>query len=234
MNRNRKYFGMTGSQIGILVALAGALLLILCLAGWLVFGNGFGFSRLPQDIPTPVSSPTLIVIPTITTTPLPTPIPYEQLIPTGWKQHRTALVEIWLPPIYKDAKNIIPEGAALSAVPELILSRPASKTNLYGEFVMVFYEPITTESLDSFLDVKLQSLPSTVRVVDRRKVLVNTTEAVRIATETRVETLELNGLSYVILDGNTVWYVEFIAQINNFYEELELFEDSMQTFRLVK
>jgi len=176
----------------------------------------------------------LVVIPTITPTPLPTPIPYEQLIPNGWTQHRTALVEIWLPPAYKNAKKVIPEGAALSAVPELVFSQPATKADLYGEFVLVVYEPLTIESLDSFLDVKLQSVPSTVRVVDRRKTLVNTTEAIRVMTETSVDGIDVNGLTYIILDGGTVWYVEFIAQINDFYEDLELFEDAMLTFRLVR
>jgi len=234
MHQNRKYFGMTGLQIGILVALAGALFLILCVAGWVIFGNGFSFSRLPQDIPTPVPSPTLVVIPTITTTPLPTLVPYEQLIPKGWKQFRTALIEIWLPSEFKDAKLVVPKGVTTLAVPELILSKPASKTSLYNMWVVVSYEPLTTESLDSFLDLKFQSISSDLRVVERRKALVNSTEAFRIVIETRVNNVDANELAYIFQDGGTVWYVLFIAQINEFYDELNSFEDSVLTFRWVK
>ena len=224
---------MTGSQIGILAALAGVLFLILCVAGWLIFGDGLSFSQPPVVTPIPLISPTSIIIPTVTNTPIPTPVPYEQLIPNGWKQHLTTLVEIWLPPTFKDAKTSS-KGRESLAVSELILSRPASKTTSYIMWVLVSYEPLTTESLDSFLDLKLQSLSSDYRVVERRKVLVNSTEAVRAVVETRDGVVDVNELVYIFLDGSTVWYVEYIAQINEFYNELATFEDSIKTFRLVR
>lgn len=233
MNQNRKYLGMTGSQIGILIALAGALLVILCLAGWLIFGNGFSFSGAQQVVPTPVSTSTSIVIPTLTPTVLPTPIPYEQLIPTGWVQHRTSLVEIWLPTVFKNVKTL-PEGFVITAVPELIMSQPVSKTSQYAKWVVVAYEPITTDSLDSFLDLKIQSLPASVRVAERGNVLLNGSPAVKVLIETRVDTLDVNELIYIIQDGSTIWYVSFIAQINDYYAELEMFETGKETFRLVK
>ena len=234
MAQNRKYFGMTGSQVGILAGLAGLVCCLFALAGWLIFGGGMNFARLPANAPTPHLTPTLIVIPTITPTPLPTPIPYEQLIPQGWTQHRTALVELWLPPAYKDSKLAVPKGAALTGVPALVVSQPASKTSNYVEWVIVSYEPLTTDSLDSFLDVKIQSEPASLRVVDRRKESLNSTPAVRITIETRVDNVDVNELAFVFQDGSTVWYVMYLAQINEFYEELGIFEDSVLTFRLVK
>jgi hypothetical protein len=233
MDSNRKYLGMTIPQLGILVGLAGALLLILCVAGWLIFGGGLS-SASPQPIPTTaVPTVTLIVTPTITPTPAPTAIPYEQLIPQGWKQYRTSLVEIWLPAAFKETKSL-PKGLAMAAVPELILSQPASKTVQYARSIVISYEPLTTDSLDSFLDLKIQSLPSPARVTGRNNDLLNTTAVIKVSIETRVDTLDMNELLYVFQDGGTVWYVAFFTQINEFYANVEMFEKSALTFRLVK
>jgi hypothetical protein len=233
MYQNRKYFGMTRTQIGIL---AGMALLVFCLfgvLGFLVFGGGFSLGGGSQEIPTPNPTVTLIVIPTVTPTPLPTPIPYEQLIPTGWTQHRTALIEIWFPPQFKAAKAPASEGATTFAAVELVVSK-SSGSSIYNMWGAVSYEPLTTESLKSFLDVKVQSLAAELRVADRRSVILNGVPAERILIEGRVDTIDVNELAYVIQDGGTVWYVLYVAQINEFYENLEIFESSAQTFRLVK
>ncbi|MFN8425617.1 MAG: hypothetical protein U0X87_05080 [Anaerolineales bacterium] len=101
MNSGRKYFGMTIPQLGVLAGLAGALFLILCVGGWLILGGGVNTAS-PQQIPTAIEpTVTLAAPPTATFTPMPTAIPYEQLIPQGWKQQRTDLVEIWLPSDYR-------------------------------------------------------------------------------------------------------------------------------------
>jgi len=39
---------------------------------------------------------------------------------------------------------------------------------------------------------------------------------------------------YVIQDGTAVWFVEYVAQINEFYDTLPSFERSAQTFRIVR
>ena len=88
--------------------------------------------------------------------------------------------------------------------------------------------------LHTFLDVKIQSLPAEYRVVDRQKVLVNSVPAVRVVIESSVKNFDVNELVYVFQDGGTVWYVLYAAQINDFYENLENFEASARTFRLVK
>jgi hypothetical protein len=233
MDTNRKYFGMTVTQIGILGGMA---LLVLCLfgiLGYLVLGGGFGLGGSSQEIPTPNPTVTLVVIPTATPTALPTSIPYEQLIPTGWTQYRTALVELWLPPAYKVPKSNT-SGLAPLATSEVLVSKPAAKASLFALWVTVSYEPQTADSLDTFLDVKFQSLPSTYRVVDRQNVVVNSVPAVRVVIETRVKNVDVNELVYVFQDGGTVWYVLYAAQINDFYDNMENFEASARTFRLVK
>ena len=45
MTENRKYFGMTTTQLGILGGLAAAACLVFAVTGWFVFRGGFNFSR---------------------------------------------------------------------------------------------------------------------------------------------------------------------------------------------
>lgn len=233
MYQNRKFFGMTDSQIGILAGLAFLACCLFGIMGYLVLGNGLPFGGSPGLVPTPLVTATPVVIPTLTPTPLPTQIPYEQLIPTGWSQFRTGTVEIWLPPEYKTPKSNT-SGLTSLASSELVVSRPPAKSTLYAIWVTVSFEPLTSDSLDSFLDVKFQSLPAAYRVVDRRSVLVNSLPVEKVVIESRIKNFDVNELVYVFQDGGTVWYVLYAAQINDFYENLEVFEDSARTFRVLK
>lgn len=232
MNQNRKYFGMTTPQLGILGGLAGALCLILCVAGYLIFGGGLNPAS-PQLPPTIEPTPTLNVTPTPTFTPEPTLIPYVQLVPAGWTQHQTSLIEFWMPAVFKDAKLKVPKGAVWVAKPEMVLTLPASKTNTFALSVVISSEPLTGDTLKSFVDQKIQSLPASARLVDRGVQSLNPQEAIRLVFETRVDNVDVNQMVYVIQDGSTVWYVLYITQINEFYENIEIFNDSIRTFRLV-
>lgn len=236
MTQNRNYFGMTPTQIGILAGLAGIACLLFGLAGWFVFrGNSNLFASAPQKTPIPQSTLTPFVMPTLMLTETPTPVPYEMLIPEGWVQFTTGLVEIWLPAEFKQADpGIFPEITDL-AMPELFMREAASDTSLYQMLVTISYEPLTAVSLDAYLDAEVAKLPSTVRVAERRKAFVNSTEVVRFVFETRTDNqIDANDMAYVFLDGSTVWYVEYVAQINEFYEKLSMFEQSVKTFRFVR
>jgi hypothetical protein len=109
-----------------------------------------------------------------------------------------------------------------------------SSLSSYRIYALVSYEPMTFDSLDDFLDDRLSALGPTLSLTERRKVDVNTTPAVRLMFEGRKGALSLNELTYVFLDGSTVWYVQYGAQINEFYEMLPTFEASVKTFRIVK
>jgi len=235
MNQNRKYFGMTVAQIGVLGGLAGCAFLLFCVTGLLVLRNRSG-SASQSVAPTsaPQSTATLTIPPTQTATITPTPIPYEQLIPAGWKQFKTGLVELWLPPNFVEANKSVLGDISNLAVPDLIITEAKSKSSLYNMLVVVSFEPLVGESLDAFLDGELAKIPQQARVADRRKVYVNSTEAVRLLFEIRVNSVDFNDLTYVFLDGGTVWYVEYFAEINEFYNMLPNFESSAKTFRVVK
>lgn len=234
MNEEQKYFGMTRMQIGILGGLAGALLIIVCVGGWFVFrnaGGGIGNSSAPTAVPTVTSI--AVTPPTVTPTITPTAVPYEQLIPADWKQYKTALVEIWMPGNFKLADNRTKDITANFGVPDLLLAEVTSKSSAYTMLVSVSYDLSTGESLDELLDKKFPNIPYQARIADRRTVFVNTLEARRVVIEFKVENIDYNNVVYVIQDGNTVWYVEYVAQINEFFDNLPVFEQSIKTFRPV-
>ncbi|HKY54034.1 MAG TPA: hypothetical protein VJM08_07010 [Anaerolineales bacterium] len=230
--QDRKYFRLTTTQIGILAGLAGAACLLFGLTGWFLFRGGF--SRTPANTPIPLSTSTPFIIPTITPTPTSIPVPYEQLIPAGWVQHRTELVELWLPPAFTTGDATLFGQTANVAILELALSGKTSESSLYQMLVTVSYEPLVGDSLDSFLTNEIAKLPVEARLTERREVSINSTNARRLVFEIRSNNIDINALSYAFLDGGTVWYVEYAAQINEFYEMLPTFEQSVKTFRIVR
>ena len=230
--QERKHFGLNTKQIGILVGLAGAACLLLGLTGWFVFRGGF--SPAPVNTPVITLTSTPFVIPTITLTITPTPIPYEQLIPSGWIQHRTGLVELWLPSEFENSGQGISGIAGNSVLLEMALTGHSSTTSLYKLFVSVSFEPLSTGTLDEFLESRLSNIPTGVNLTERRKVLINSTEAYRLMFESNNNNILTNDLLFVTLDGTTIWYVRYSAQINEFYEMLPAFEQSIKTFRIVK
>lgn len=234
MNEEKKYFGMTRMQIGILAGMAGVLILIVCIGGWFVLRN-LGFSEPPQTpIPTPTVTSIVVIPPTLTPTITPTPVPYEQLIPADWKQYKTSLVEIWMPSNFRLADKKTVNNTAGFAVNELLITEIPSKSSAYNMLVGVSYDLMTGASFDEFLDTKFPNLPYQARVSDRRTVYVNTVEARRIVIEFRINNIDFNDMVYVFLDGSTVWYVEYVAQIGEFFDNLPTFEQSIKTFRPVR
>ena len=235
MQQKNKYFGMTLAQLAILAVLAGTACLLFGLAGWFALRGGLGrLTGASQNTPDsgPTSTPWMLPSPVPTGTA--TPIPYETLIPAGWSQHKTGLIEIWLPPEFEAGDPQLFNDSANTAMHELVLTGFRSDSSLYRMLVLVSYEPLTAASLDVHLDGEAAKIPPEVRLSGRRKVTLNSTEAVRIMLETRIDNLEFNDVTYVFQDGGTIWYVEYIAQINEFFEMLSVFENSAQTFRVVR
>jgi len=235
MNEGQRYFGMTRMQIGILAGLAGALCLIVIVGGWFVVSNRRGaLSNSPASGPAPTVTSVVAVTATIEATITPTPIPYEQLIPAGWNQYTTSLVEIWMPGNFKLADSKTKDITANFGIPDLLLAEVTSKSSAYTMLVSVSYDLTTGGSLDQVLDEKFPNIPYQARIADRRTVFINTLEARRVVIEFKVENIDYNNMVYLIQDGNTVWYVEYVAQISEFFDNLPIFEQSIKTFRPVR
>jgi hypothetical protein len=233
MNADGKYFGMTRMQIGIIAGLAGVLLIVVCVGGWLVMrgrGAGIANSSVPAVAST-VTSVNVAMSPTITPTITLTPVPYEELVPSGWNQYKTSLVEIWMPNNFKVADKNTKDITANFGIPDLLLAEVTSKASAYTMLVSVSYDLTTSDSLDALLDEKFPTIPYQARISDRRTVFINTHEARRIVIEFRVENIDYNNMVYIIQDGNTVWYVAYVAQIAEFFDNIDIFEQSIKTFR---
>jgi hypothetical protein len=233
MTQDRKYLGMTIQQLGILAGLGVLICLIFGVTGSLALRRGLGlFSRAPQ--PTAVIQPTatLAILPTVTPTGTATPLPYEQLIPYGWSQHKTQLMELWMPTDFKNATpGSVSTVAGNSGLLNLALVSDLSKSS-YPVAVSVSYEPLTANTMDEFLKAKLPSILLDSNMVENRKVSINAKEAVRLMFEGKRDNLDVNDLVFVFQDGGTVWYVKYSAEIKEYYEQLPNFEESVKTFRV--
>jgi len=236
MNEGKKYFGMTRMQIGILAGLAGVLIIILCVGGWLVLRSRGGAALSNSTVPTAVPTVTSIVVipPTITPTISPTAIPYEQLIPPGWNQYKTSLIELWLPTNFKPSTKKTADILNGFMFTDLLMTEVSSKSSAYNMQVAVTYDLMTGDSLDTYLESKFPHLPYQASVTDRRKMVINAVEARRIVIEYRANNVDYDDVVYVFLDGNTVWYVQYAAEISEFFDNLPLFEQSVKTFRIVR
>jgi hypothetical protein len=236
MDLNKKYFGMSVTQLGILAGLAGFALLLFCIVGYLMLGSITGSSASPLATATlsPQPTVTLVMTPTSTSTLVQTPLPYESLIPAGWVQYRTALFEIWMPVGYKAAKttDMLVSGLGGSPIKDLALVYSVSSKSPKKTYMTVSYEPVTTDTLDTFVTARLTGLGLTPS--ERNKVTLNTVPAVRLVFTGRKGNTDINELTYVILDGTTVWYIQYTAEITDFYNALGNFESSVKTFRVVR
>ena len=233
MSKDRKTLGLSVVQLGILAGLGLLACLIFGVTGGLALRRGLGmFSRSLQPTPTVQATATPLILPTMTPTATITPIPYEQLLPSGWTQHKTQLMELWMPPDFKNAApGVVPAVAGNSVFPDLALVSSLSRSG-YPVSVSVSYEPLTAATLDEFTKLKLSNIPPDINMVENRKVAINSKDAVRLMFESKRDNLDVNDLLFVFQDGGTVWYVKYSAEIKEFYERLPEFEQSIKTFRV--
>ena len=237
MKQDSKYFGMTTQQIGILAGLA-ALACCIC-SVTSVFALRRGLSGLfpPAPVNTPVILPTstIVVTPTLALTATPTPVPYDQLIPAGWTQYKTTLIELWLPDGFKNAGPGAVGGVSGNAVIVELALVSTSKTYIHKPTVSVSYEPLLSNTLEEFVDLKLSNIPPEIIVAERRKVFINSGDAYRLMFEGHTgNNVDTNDLLFIFQDGGTVWYVKYSAEITDYYELLPVFEQSINTFRTVR
>ena len=144
------------------------------------------------------------------------------------------MIELWLPPDFKSAGTGAGSGISGNAVfPEFALES-ASKSSLSKISVSVAYEPLTTSTLDEFVDLKVSGIPVEINMAEHRKVSINSMNAYRLMFERHSDNVDTNDLLFVIQDGSTVWYVKFSAELTDYYESLPVFEHSIKTFRIVR
>lgn len=237
MAKERRYFGMTTQQVGILVGLGAFACLLFSVTGLLAMRRGLSglFAGAAQGTPTVPPTSTIVFTPTVVLTETPTPVPYDQLIPDGWTQYKTTLIEIWLPAGFKQAAPGSVSGVAGNAVVMELALVSASNTSVYDPAVSVSYEPLTANTVDELLDLKLSNIPPEINLGERRKISINGTDAHRLMFEGLTNNnVATNDLLFIFQDGGTIWYVKYSAEITDFYEMLASFEQSVETFRIVR
>lgn len=235
MTQDRKYLGLSLQQAGILAGLAVAACILLSAAAWLALRTGMGIlSEPPESPPVMESTSTPFLLPTLSPTATLTPVAYEALVPEGWDQHKTGLIELWMPSDFKNAAPGVVSGVAGNTVIlDLALVATSGKSS-YPRSVSVSYEPLTSNSLDEFLEVKLSNIPTEVNLAVHQDVVINGMEAARLMFESQSGSLSINDLLFVFQDGGTVWYVKYSAEISEFYEMMPVIEESIKTFRMVR
>lgn len=224
---------MTVMQLGILGGLGATAIILFCIIGVLIAKKGLGNSaqQLPPTATLQEATVTPVLTPTQSPTPTLTPIPYEQLIPEGWAQYGTALYEIWMPPGYKAVKTtkVLITGLGGTPIVDLAIKGSYSAKSANQIFLVISYEPLTADTLDNFITQRLIGLgivPS-----ERSKVTLNNVPAVRLVFTAREGNTDFNELTYVLLDGTTVWYVQYSADITDYFNSISNFETSAKTFR---
>ena len=139
-----------------------------------------------------------------------------------------------MPKNFKLADKKTKDITANFGIPDLLLAEVSSKSSAYTMLVSVSYDLTTGGSLDQVLDEKSPNLPYQARIADRRTVFINTLEARRVVIEFKVDNIDYNNLVYLVQDGNTVWYVQYVAELSEFFDNLPIFEQSIKTFRPVR
>jgi hypothetical protein len=250
--QKKRYFGMTVIQLAVLGCLA-------FVALGTVLGGGIFITTSMRDSGSSVSlspTPELTATPSVTDTPAPTPtetpIPYEELIPSGWNQHITPDIEIWLPVqfkavnIEKERKDRIDFYQELGhdeiardfeenpSAYMLWFKGTETSTTPYIANITIEFESMNAENLDVYLDQEYPDGTSLAfRVVNRKGFQVGGYEARRVLLESSLSDIYIGVAQYAIYDGTRVFLINCSSHFSEFYTWLPEFDKVARTFRLV-
>jgi len=239
MKSRRKYYGMTVPQLTVLGVMASCLFIIVGCGGWYAISSTRAQARamqlaaVPPTVPPTVTPFVIEMTPTPIPTNTPTPIPYDQLIPKDWKQYKTSLVEIWMPTNFKLSDKKTKDYTSNIGTPDLLITEVSSKSSAYNMLVGISYDVRTDPSLslDDFLAAKPLSLQNQALVTSNQQTFVNTHDARRLIIEFKINNVDYNSMLFIIPDGSTIWYIEYVAEISEFFNNKDIFEQSIRTFR---
>lgn len=250
--KKRQTSQITPIQIGILSALALVACAIFGISGFLYFSLTSNTVTVNQQDPQPQvdNTPTPTATPEPTATPkfTPTPIP-------GWTKFEGGDVELWLPAGYEGgdsvenlemiAATIRSLGAGYEQVAQLLEQDPeampffALDTENPGTTVNVTVREIPAEvSLEEFMKEYVRALEEQVffkiQVTQQTVVTLDRYQAGQLLLE--VGTVEAQApnfqLTYVIKEDNRVWAVNYGALPEQIGQQLPIFQQSIQTFRI--
>lgn len=245
-SRAKRILGMTIPQWGVLGVL---FLLIVCiLAGgfwWLnsMVARAYESPVLPTLAVTPRSTSTTVVTAVVTSSPTPTPISYESLIPTGWRRFTPSAapgLQIWLPSSY-DAQNekmkqaTTPIYDAEGARPIMALWDSTPSPYMIFTTFEVVSRPASLNDLDKMFDDQFGDLIGAGRLLERDDFEFIAEE---YAARRAIIDITINGVNaglaiYTVHVRGDVYYLGFATAFNELYAQLPVYDQIMQTFRIV-
>ena len=239
----KRYLGMTAPQLFVL----GIILLVLCC----IFVGGYSYlnsivaaayqlPNLPGVNETPSLTPIPSATPRPTITPSPTATTYASLIPSGWQQFlstTTPLMEIWLPPNYIVATDmidtipvyVIEDGQSALALKDIT----ASPYMLYTSFEVVS-RPVFGANLDAMLDAQFGTLMQQGRLLERDEFKIGIYSARKMVVDINLGGTEAGLVFYSVQVGKNIWYISFATPFNELSSRISTFDQTARTFRIVE
>jgi hypothetical protein len=216
-------------------------LLVFLFAAWFVLSCSCSLPLAAAATDTPVP-------PKATNTPIPatptgTPIP-------GWKKFEAEGVEIWLPESFEggnpseDLDMIVDRlnslGPEFETMAQTIEQNPDAfvfwafdsdigESGILTNVNIVTQRVVSAITVETYLDMTAQQLPSQFRVVERGMVDLEYYTAGRIVVEATILSAEVKEVMYLIKHGKSMWGVTYSTGAVEFDARLPMFEQSINT-----
>lgn len=256
--KSKKYYGMTGSQIGILIGTGVVGLLIVCVIfAFLLIPPSSQAQQTATDVPTATEPPKIVITlepPTPTALEIATSFPP----PDGWVSFQTQGATIWLPDNFIGGDMTDDRAVTINKVSRLGLhfrpSREAMRA-ASGQVVMWMIDktqkasPIITTllvshelkdegtTIDQYAQDAIKgSVPaqSTTIFENNHRTLLGR-ETLRIAYEQQIKaSYRVSGVVYYIKDGNDFWTLDFNMDPNEYVNMQPIMDQSAKTFNLIQ
>jgi len=255
----RRYFGMTVVQVGILAGLAVLVGSVLCVGLVLILADRAA-SAAPREVviaspalATPPPMPTSAPRPTLTPEPTATPGVTSTPVP-GWKRFEGSGAELWLPENYKGGnpatglETIVAEIRALG--PDFDEIANEVEQNLSDSHVAIFAfdanvgdaltlttVQVISESLDSdveitmdaYLDAVIKNLPADYRVVERKIEILDRYQAGRLSVDYKITDQQVSVFRKRLIYAIRVDDAMWVVQ---YLTERDDFKDALPIFEL--
>lgn len=244
--RAKRILGMTTPQWTVL----GVLVLFICC----VFVGGFYWlnsmvtaAYTAPDLPilnvTPLPTSTLLPTETPLPTASPTAITYLSLIPAGWRQFKADAapgLETWLPNTYiqQNEKQKLAATLVYDLKPAqgiMALWDPTPSPYMIFTTFEASTRPTFASDLDEMIDTDFGTLMRRGRLLERDTFVFQTEHylARRLVFDITVNGVNAGLALYVVQVGRDLYYLAFATPFNELYTRLPVFDQAIQTFRIV-
>jgi len=244
--RAKRFIGMTANQ---LIMLGGMTVFLCCvLAGGmgllnLLVGTVYAPAATSLDLPTPPASPTAAPALPPTQTPAPTEIPYEALIPQGWKQFtlpEAPGMEFWLPGTYKvlsgkekDNSSPAPLYGPNMDDMKMLMVLVDSQESMLLLYTNAFVSAVSMRGdFDEMMDLVFGPMSRKGRLIERRETEVSGLPAQKLVFDINVNGVNAGIVVYAFQRGGELWQFGFITPYNELFARMDEFDAASRVFRL--